>query len=131
MNEKVRSLGLRDTYFLNPHGLDVQGQYSSAYDLAFIGRAVMSNRVLAQIAATQWYQARSSKQPWVFTNFNPLLYTYPGADGIKTGYEDRAGHTIAASATRNGHRVIAVVLNSETYADDARRLLDWAFGNFA
>jgi D-alanyl-D-alanine carboxypeptidase len=64
---------------------------------------------------------------WAFRNINRFLLTYPGADGIKTGYEIRAGRCLAASATRNGRRVIAVVLNSEDYVADSIALIDYGF----
>jgi D-alanyl-D-alanine carboxypeptidase len=63
-------------------------------------------------------------------NINTFLFSYRGADGIKTGYTRRAGPTIAVSATRNGHRLYAVLLNSSSRDSDAARLLDWAFANY-
>jgi D-alanyl-D-alanine carboxypeptidase (penicillin-binding protein 5/6) len=66
-----------------------------------------------------------------FGNINSFLYSYAGADGIKTGYTRRAGQTLVASATRNGHRLYAVVLNAPARDLDASRLLSWAFTNYA
>jgi serine-type D-Ala-D-Ala carboxypeptidase (penicillin-binding protein 5/6) len=126
MNELVESLGLLDTHFANPHGLDYGDHYSSAYDLAIIGRELLEQPLLKSIVATPRH-LYSGPPLWAFRNINPLLTTYAGADGIKTGYETRAGHCIAASATRDGRQVIAVVLNSPRYTVESAALLDWGF----
>jgi D-alanyl-D-alanine carboxypeptidase (penicillin-binding protein 5/6) len=126
MNEFALRLGLSHTRFLNPHGLDEEGHVSSAYDMAVIGRAFMMQSVLARIAGERRRVVDGPPQ-WLFQTTNPLLGTYLGADGIKTGYEDRAGRCIAATAERDGRRAIAVVLNSNRYALDAGALLDAAF----
>ena len=126
MNQKAREMGLRNTHFVNPNGLDADGHYSSAYDMAQISRAYLQHPILARIAATTQYQI--DKPPgWFFANINGFLGAYPGADGIKTGYEDRAGHCLAASATHDGHRLIAVILNSDQSIADAARLMDYGF----
>jgi serine-type D-Ala-D-Ala carboxypeptidase (penicillin-binding protein 5/6) len=130
MNDFAASLGLQDTHFANPHGLDYGDHYSSAYDQAIIGRALLRQPLLRTIVATP---RRTFAGPplWAFRNINPLMGSYPGVDGIKTGYETRAGHCLAASATRDGHQVIAVVLNSPNYAAEAAMLLDWGFDELA
>ncbi|MBI4495293.1 MAG: D-alanyl-D-alanine carboxypeptidase [Chloroflexi bacterium] len=131
MNQKVRQLGLHDTHFVNPNGLDADGHYSSAYDVAQVARAFMRVPILARIAGTRYYAIPAPPVEWIFQNINGLLYGFPGADGVKTGYEDRAGRCIAASATQGGHRLIAVVLNSDVYYVDAANLLHYGFTNYA
>ena len=126
MNELTRRMGLTHTRFRNPHGLDEDGHVSSAYDMAVIGRALMRQPVLARIVAER-RRLLEGPPRWLFVNTNPLLGSYDGADGIKTGYDDLAGRCFAATATRDGRRAIAVVLNSERYARDAATLLDAAF----
>jgi D-alanyl-D-alanine carboxypeptidase (penicillin-binding protein 5/6) len=78
------------------------------------------------IVATPSWAAKGSRTI-ALGNINSFLYSYRGADGVKTGYTRRAGHTLVASAVRDGHRLIAVVLNSPAWDADATRLLDWAF----
>jgi D-alanyl-D-alanine carboxypeptidase len=130
MNTLVASLGLVDTRFANPHGLDVGQHYSSAYDMALIGRALLRQPLLRSIVGTQHHEY-NGPPVWAFHNINPFLTAYQGADGIKTGYETRAGHTLAASATRDGREVIAVVLNSQRYVADGAALLDYGFARLA
>jgi D-alanyl-D-alanine carboxypeptidase len=130
MNDYAASLGLLDTHYANPHGLDYGDHYSSAYDQAVIGRALLRQPLLRTIVATTRHNF-DGPPLWAFRNINPLLGTYPGVDGIKTGYETRAGHCLAASATRDGHQVIAVVLDSPRYAGETATLLDWGFAELA
>ena len=129
MNAKAAELGLKDTHFVTPHGLDADGHYSSAYDLAVLARAAMQNPVFARIVATPEYRIEGPVR-WYFKNNNRLLAVYPGADGIKTGYTDNAGHCLVFSATRGGHRGIVVVLDSEDSFADAAALMDYFFANF-
>jgi D-alanyl-D-alanine carboxypeptidase len=129
MNTLVAQLGLHDTHFANPHGLGGNGHYSSAYDLAVLARDLMSEPALAQIAGSTQWTARGSRSIQLGT-LNGLLYTYSGADGVKTGYTRQAGRTLVASAMRDGHRLYVVLLNDQQRELDARRLLDWAFATF-
>lgn len=130
MNELVAALGLQDTRFANPHGLDVGEHYSSAYDLAVIGRVLLRNPLLRSIVATRDHTYQGSSL-WAFHNINRILQAYPGADGIKTGYEIRAGYCMAASATRDGRQLVSVVLNSAQTVQDSSTLLDYGFAVLA
>ena len=126
MNELSRRLGLKNTRFKNPHGLDQDGHVSSAYDMAVIGRTLMRNPVLARIVAERRHEVVGPPR-WVFRTRNPLLGLYPGVDGIKTGFDDLAGLCLVATAIQDDRRAIAVVMNSQRYGDDAASLLDHAF----
>jgi D-alanyl-D-alanine carboxypeptidase (penicillin-binding protein 5/6) len=128
MNELTVRLGLKNTHFKNPHGLDQEGHVSSAYDMAIIGRTLMRNPVLARIVGESRHEVVGPPR-WVFLTRNPLLGRYPGVDGIKTGFDDMAGLCLVATATRDGRRAIAVVMNSPRYGDDAASLLDYAFAD--
>lgn len=119
-------LGLQDTHFVNPSGLDADGHYSSAYDLAQLARRAMREDVFRQIVATPVIRSEG----YVLEGHNPLIGDYPGADGVKTGSTDAAGHVLVGSATRNGHRLYAVVMHSDDIEADAAALLDWAWGEF-
>lgn len=123
MNQRAATLGLRDTHFANPHGLDAPEHYSSVYDLWKLAEAVLADPVLRRMVATRSYNAAGH----ALRNRNELLSMYPGADGVKTGTTDQAGQCLVASVTRNGHRVIAVVLGSQDRYADVTALLDHYF----
>jgi serine-type D-Ala-D-Ala carboxypeptidase (penicillin-binding protein 5/6) len=129
MNEKAAALGMRDTHFVNPHGLDTPGHYATAEDLARLTAAMMRVPLLAKIAASRDYTIPGPPL-YLFRNSNPLLGSYEGVDGGKTGLTDDCGRCLAVSATRGGHGVVAVVLGSNNIARDGRVLLDHAFTNY-
>ncbi|MBI4570933.1 MAG: D-alanyl-D-alanine carboxypeptidase [Chloroflexi bacterium] len=125
MNEKAVALGLRNTHFANPHGLDDPALYSSALDMALLGHALLVHPELAAIVRTKEYQpAWDGPELW---NGNALLDLYPEAIGIKIGYTETAGQTIVAAAERNGRRLVVSVLGSRDRYADAMALLEWGF----
>lgn len=130
MNARAAAMGLIGTHFVNPHGLDAAGHYSTALDLATLGEAVLRDPVLAQIVQTRQEIIRAPDGQVLFDlhNLNRLLGVYPGVDGIKTGTTAAAGENLVVADLRNGHQVIAVVLGSTDRDADARALLDmgWA-----
>lgn len=130
MNEEAARLGLSNTHFANPEGFDGPDHYSTARDLAQASRALLAHPELATIVTTAHYVVEGETKQWEFYNSNPLLGQYEGVDGIKTGLTDNAGRCLALSATLGGHRVVAVILHSESIADDGRLLLDYAVANF-
>lgn len=126
MNQKATAMGLVDTRFTNPHGLDDVSLYSSARDMAIMGRQLLANPDLAEIAGTRDYQPGWDKP--ALKNMNLLLGFYPGAIGVKTGFTDLAGQTIVGAAERDGRRIIVSVMGAQTEIyGDASVLLDWAF----
>ncbi len=128
MNEEARRLGATQTHFTSPHGLYDARHYTTAYDLALITRVAMQNPVFREIVRTRrWLFAAPGGRPRLLWNHNRLLARYPGADGVKTGYVHQSGQTLVASATRNGWRLIAVVLHSRDLWGDASRLLTYGF----
>ena len=130
MNELATELGLADTHFANPAGFDGPDNYSSAYDMAVLGRRlVIDQPLLAQIVATPSHVIESNPGHGWFgpTNLNRLLTEYPGAFGVKTGRTRAAGYTLIAAAQRDGRRLLVVVLGSEHHFDDAAILLDFGF----
>ena len=129
MNEKAETMGLKDTHFVTPNGLDAKGHFSSAYDLAILARTALQDPVFARIVRTQEYSVEWPV-PWHLHNTNQLLGTYQGADGVKTGYTDNAGRCLVFSATRQGHRAISVVLDSTDMWGESRSLLDYFFANY-
>jgi D-alanyl-D-alanine carboxypeptidase len=128
MNEKARRLGMVDTNFTNPHGLDNSGLYSTAYDMAIAGRAFLDRPLLAQISVTPTYKPTIADwSDFQIRNGNRLLQTYPGAFGVKIGYTTRAKQTIVAAAVRDGREIIVSLLRSDDRYKDSTALLDWAF----
>ena len=120
-------LGLADTHFANPSGLDAADHYSSAYDLAQLARRAMREDAFREIVATP--EIRSDGI--VLSGHNPLIGAYSGADGVKTGSTDAAGKVIVGSALRDGHRVYVVVMHSEDQLADSTALFDWAWQEFS
>lgn len=125
MNQRALGLGMYGTNFSNPDGLDQDGLYTTAHDIALLGRAFMDEPELAAIARTQRYQPDWDRGEVL--NGNALLGRYPGAIGVKTGYTELAGQTIVGAAERGGRTLIVSVLASYDRYKDAMALLDWAF----
>jgi D-alanyl-D-alanine carboxypeptidase len=125
MNSAATVLGLSNTHFTNPHGLDDPHLYTSAHDIALIGHALLQQPALAEIVRTQTYTPDWDKGE--LENINLFLTQYPGAIGVKTGFTDSAGQTIVAAATRGDRTLLVSVLHSEDEYVDAGALLDWAF----
>jgi serine-type D-Ala-D-Ala carboxypeptidase (penicillin-binding protein 5/6) len=119
-------LGLADTHFVNPSGLDADGHYSSAYDLAQLARRAMRTDVFTQIVSTPEVKS----QGFILTGHNPLIGAYPGADGVKTGSTDAAGLVLVGSAVHAGHRVYVVVMHSDDLLADSTALFNWAWQSF-
>jgi len=134
MNEKAREIGAYNTTFVNPSGLPAKGHVTTAYDLALISRyALLNFPEFRKIVATKTKEVPWEGQEWnrQLINLNKLLWNYDGADGVKTGYTSSAGHTLVASATRDGWQLISVVLKSNTSIwSDSANLLDYGFSNF-
>lgn len=127
MNDKAHILGLRETHFENPNGLDSPGHYSTARDLAKLAAYAMKNPI--------FYKTVSAKTVTVgerhLRNHNKLLWQVTGADGVKTGYTRAAGRILVSSATRDGRRLICVTLNDPNDWADHSALLEEGFARYA
>lgn len=129
MNRKAAEIGATNTNFVTPHGLDDPQHYSTPYDLALITQYALKNEKFCKIVGTKTSTFEGSS----INNTNEMLSLYPGADGVKTGYTGQAGRCLVTSATRNGWRIISVVLNcaSRTVrAQSSKVILDYAFGSY-
>ena len=132
MNREASKLGLSNTHYVNPDGLDAPGQFSSARDLAILARHAMKNGEFRRIVATVTYGITlpGHSQSFVFRNINKLLGTVSGVTGIKTGSTNQAGVCLVASGTENGKSVISVVLGeanvTQTWSD-SKALLTYGF----
>lgn len=126
MNLKAQQIGMRDTNFTNPHGLDDPGIFSTAYDMALAGRAYLDNDLLARIAVTPVWNTLAGAR---LTNGNRLLGMYPGSYGVKIGFTLAAKQTFVGAAERNGRHVIITLFGTEDRYGDAVKLLDWALAH--
>jgi D-alanyl-D-alanine carboxypeptidase len=129
MNEKAHELGMTHTHFRSPSGLLDRDNYSTAWDMAALARYALWNPRFRAIVRT-----KTKRVPWsapigekIYVNKNHLLGSYPGADGVKTGWTTMAKHCLVASARRNGVHLIAVILGSDDSYKDVRKLLDFGF----
>ena len=126
MNQKAAALGMRNSSFANPSGLNDDNHYSTAYDLALLARACLDNETVAEICATQSVTVGTR----TFINHNKLLYRYEGCVGMKTGFTEKAGRTLVSAAVRNGQTLICVTLNDGDDWNDHAKLLDYGFATF-
>ncbi len=133
MNAKAQSVGMTNSRFANPHGLDEAKHYSTAYDLALLTRVVLQNPSFAQMARGNYVKVRWGDEMRDLWNINSFLWRYNGATGVKTGYTSRAGYCLAASTQQGNTTLILVLLGAQTSNqrwNDAIRVLDYAFANY-
>lgn len=133
MNDEAEKIGALHTRFSNPHGLpDPFEHFTTAHDLALITAYGMKNSDFAKIVSTREYDVKllNGTQKHV-TNTNKFLKSYPGGNGVKTGYTEDAGDCLVAGAKRNGVQLIVVILNDDNRWDDAIKLLDYGFERIA
>ncbi len=129
MNAKAREMGLCDTHFENPHGLDGERHYTTAYELAKIAAQALENEDFARICATVKYTvpATESAPARVLTNHNRLLRTYDDIVGVKTGFTKKCGRTLVSAARRGDVTLVCVTLNDGNDWQDHRAMLDYGF----
>ncbi|MBO8158315.1 D-alanyl-D-alanine carboxypeptidase family protein [Thermosyntropha sp.] len=131
MTKKAFLIGAVNTHFVNASGLPASEHYSTVYDLALIGRYLLSKKVSGEIVGKKQDKFRhpAYHEPLTITNTNGLLGYYEGANGIKTGTANAAGKCLVASAERRGRKLIAVVLKSGDRTGDCVRLLNFGFND--
>ena len=139
MNERAKELGCVDSHFVNPNGLPNEDHYTSAYDLAMIGRAFFANEALCKMTMTHMLHILpSERQPDDIMEVNKMelipggKYAYPYLVGCKTGYTDVARSTLVSCAEKDGMKLICVVMKDENpnYYEDTIALFDYGFSNF-
>ena len=131
MNDFVKRLGLTNTQLKNPHGLDADGHYTSAYDLAAITNYALNNETFLEIVSTKT-KVLNEGEPNVryLRNKNKLLFSEEGCIGVKTGFTDNAGRCLVNACERNGMRVVSVVLNCGPMFEECDRLNNLAFNEY-
>ncbi len=129
MNDKALALGLKDTHFTNPHGLDDPEHYTTAYELAVIAREALSNELLRTVMSTQKKTVPHMGEGGVrlLINHNKLLRSYEGAIGVKTGFTKKSGRCLVSAANRDGITLIAVTINDGDDWRDHAAMLDYGF----
>lgn len=129
MNKKAEELGLSNTRFTNPSGLEGDGdQYSTAYDLLVMTKHALTYPEFAKVAATVEYEIPYAIEHKAFYLYNEtnLLTSYPGVKGVKTGYTDEAGLCLVTYLEYKGHKIIGVLLNSESRRSEMAEILDYS-----
>lgn len=128
MNEKAASLGLVNTHFSNPHGLDDAEHYTTARELALIARAALENETFSKIVSTKKKLIlRDGEESRLLVNHNRLLFEYDDVIGVKTGYTKRCGRTLVSASEKDGVFLIAVTLSDGNDWADHRAMLDYGY----
>ena len=134
MNNKVKELGLKDTMFKNPHGLDEANHYSSAYDMVMIGRELVKHdKVLEFTSIYEDYLRKGTDREFWLVNTNRMVKFNPIVDGLKTGFTSGAGYCLTATAKKNNMRLLATVMGeetTETRSSEITSLLDYGYANY-
>ena len=127
MNDKARNLGLKDTHFVNPHGLDAPDHYSTARDLALLAAYAMENPIFAKTVSTKHVRVGERS----LQNHNKLLWRLEDANGVKTGYTKAAGRILVSGAKRQGRQLICVTINAPDDWNDHTALLQESFSRYS
>jgi len=133
MNVKAKELGLNNTHFESPHGLDSDGHYTTAYELALLSDYALKNSIFAQIVGTKNYTVTINGYPKNLKNTNELLGALNGVYGVKTGFTNGANRCLVTACKRNDMDIICVVLGCDTKkfrTSDSIKLIEYAFKNF-
>lgn len=134
MNKKAKELDLKNTNFVNVHGLDDDSHYSCPYDMAIMARELIKHENILKYTSTyeEYFKKNDGSSVWM-VNTNKLIRHYKGLDGLKTGFTDTAGYCLTATAKRNGMRLISVVMGSDTSENRSKstvELMDYGFNNY-
>ena len=127
MNDKARDLGMDNSHFVNPHGLDAHNHYSTARDLAVLAAEAMKNPIFVSTVSAKNVTAGNRR----FTNHNKLLWRVDGANGVKTGYTKAAGRILVTGAKRDGRQLIAVTIDAPDDWNDHTAMLEDGFATFS
>ena len=130
MNKKARELGLYDTAFKNPHGLDAEGHYTTAEDLARLSVHALNDPEFLRIVSTNSAKVRTDRTERTLFNHNRLLRSYEGCIGVKTGFTKKSGRCLVSAAERGGLRLVCVTLGAPDDWNDHKTLLDYGFSRF-
>lgn len=133
MNEKAKEIGMKNTTFNNPHGLDegnLKGNFSTAYDMAILTSAAMQNKTYRKIVGTKTYKLSTNKNSYVWHNKNKLLKTYKYTTGGKTGFTEKARRTLVSTACKDNLDLVVVTLDDGNDFKDHADLFDYGFATY-
>ena len=133
MNAKAELLGLENTHFITPHGLDEDGHYTTAYELAVLSDYALKIPKIAEVVATKTYTVLINGKPRNLINTNELLGYLEGVNGVKTGFTSNAGRCLVSSTNRDGFNIITVVLGADTKkirTKDSINLIEYIYKNY-
>lgn len=131
MNAKAKSIGMKNSTFNNPSGLDQEkGNYSSAYDMALLMKYAYQLKEFREIVSTKKYELKTNMNYYLWNNKNKLLYIYKYANGGKTGFTEKARRTLVTTASKNNTNLVAVTLNDGNDFLDHKALFEEAFGEY-
>lgn len=134
MNKKAEELGLKNTHFVTPHGLDDENHYTTAYELAYLTDYALKNETFVKIVNTKVTSININGNSRTIYNTNELLGYLEGVNGVKTGFTNNAGRCLVTSSKRNKKEIITVVLGCDTKkqrTSDSIKLIEYAYKNFA
>lgn len=132
MNKKAKKIGMKNTVFKNPHGLDEKNEnYSTAYDMALLMRYANSDPLFSKIVGCKKHTVKTDEKTYIWNNKNKLLYTYKYTTGGKTGYTDKAHRTLVTSASKGDLNLIVVTLNDGNDFKNHEELYEYGFENYS
>ncbi len=135
MNDKARSLGAKNTNFKNSTGLDIEGHYSTAYDMAIMARELIRHQKILEFSSIyEDYLRKGTPNSFWLVNTNKLVRYYDYIDGLKTGFTDDAGYCLTATGKKNGMRLITVVMredNTNNRTKDTIAMMDYGFNMYS
>ncbi len=133
MNKKAEELGLKNTNFVTPHGLDEEMHYTTAYELALIADYALNNEKIAEVVKTKTYTVKINNNNKTINNTNELLGNLDGVNGVKTGFTNGAGRCLVTSVERDGFNIITIVLGADTKkirTKDSINLIEYIYSNY-
>lgn len=133
MNKKARKLNLTSTHFMVPHGLDMDGHYTTAYELAKMADYALKNKKLKEIVSTKTCTININNNPKVISNTNELLGSVSGVYGVKTGFTNGAGRCLVTACKRDSLDIITVIIGADTKkirTSDSMKLIEYSFKNY-
>ena len=134
INKRLKELGATNTNFVNPHGLDAEGHYSTARDMSIIARELLRHEKILEYTSIyeEYLEKNDGSRIWL-VNTNRLVRFYDGVDGLKTGFTKTAGYCLTATAKKNNFRLISVVMGEDTTenrSSDTVKMLNYGFNTF-
>ena len=133
MNKKAKEIGLSNTHYVTPHGLDNPEHYTTAYELAKLADYALKNEIFSKVVNTKSYTVTINGYPKSISNTNELLGFLEGVNGVKTGFTNNAGRCLVTSVNRNGFEIITVVLQADTKkyrTSDSIKLINYVYENY-